>query len=94
MAAEAPRCSADPSPPRAGHLPVVEEVIVPESVRASPAAWQCIGEEVTDLLGYEPAQFFKRRIAYSGILLRVHEMNRASTLSSAVETDPLESFSR
>lgn len=65
---EAPRRSTDPSPPRErgprvpDHLPVVEEVIDPEPVKACPQAWRCIGEEVTEQLDYEPARFFKRRI--------------------------------
>jgi transposase len=68
VAAEAPRRSTAPSPPRERgpripeHLPIVEEVIVPEPVKACPDAWRCIGEEVTEQLDYEPAHFFKRRI--------------------------------
>ena len=68
VAAEEPRRSTAPSPPRErgprlpDHLPIVEEVIVPEPVRACPDAWRCIGEEVTEQLDYEPARFFKRRI--------------------------------
>lgn len=48
---EAPRRSTDPSPPRErgprvpDHLPIVEEIIVPEPVKACPEAWRCIGEE-------------------------------------------------
>jgi hypothetical protein len=30
------------------HLPVVEEVIDPDCVKACPEAWRCIGEEVRD----------------------------------------------
>ena len=66
--AEAPRRSTDPSPPRErgprvpDHLPVVEEVIVPEQVKGCPEAWRHIGDEVTEQLDYEPARFFKRRI--------------------------------
>ena len=66
--AEVPRRSTVPSPPRErgprvpAHLPVVEEVIDPEPVKACPEAWRCIGEEVTEQLDYEPAHFFKRRI--------------------------------
>jgi len=66
---EATRRSMDPSPPRErrgprvpDHLEVVEEIIEPELVKASPEAWRCIGEEVTEQLDYEPARFFKRRI--------------------------------
>src|SRR5260370_36078926 len=66
--AEAPRRSTGQSPPRERgprlpeHLPVVEEVIDPEPVKACPAAWRCIGQEVTEQLDYEPARFFKRRL--------------------------------
>lgn len=44
------------------HLPVLEEVIVPEAVKANPEAWRRIGEEVTETLDYEPARFLKRRV--------------------------------
>ena len=65
---EDPRRSTAASPPRErgprvpGHLPIVEEVIVPESVKACPDAWRHIGDEVTEQLDYEPAKFFRRRI--------------------------------
>jgi transposase len=70
VGAEAPRRSMAPSPPRnkarrprlPEHLPIVEEVIVPEPVRACPEAWRLMGEEVTEQLDYEPARFFVRRI--------------------------------
>jgi len=42
-------------------LPVVEEVIDPEPVKAQPANWRCIGQEVTEQLDYEPGRFLKRR---------------------------------
>jgi len=76
--AEAPRRSTDPSPPRERgprvpeHLPIVEEVIVPEPVKACPEAWRCIGEEVTEQLDYEPARFFKRRIVRRKYARRDH----------------------
>ena len=66
--AEAPRRSPVPSPPRSrapripDHLPVIEEVIDPEPVKACPQAWRCIGEEVTEQLDFKPAEFFKRRL--------------------------------
>jgi transposase len=44
------------------HLPVVEEVIVPEEVKLAPEAWRQMGEEVTEQLDYEPARFIRRRI--------------------------------
>ena len=43
-------------------LPVVEEVLDPEPVRACPAAWRCIGQEVSEQLDYEPARFLRRRL--------------------------------
>jgi transposase len=67
VAAEAPRRSTAPSPPRERaarlpeHLPVIEEVIVPEAVKAAPEQWRRIGEEVTEKLDYEPAQFRRLR---------------------------------
>jgi len=42
-------------------LAVEQEVIEPEEVRANPEAFRCIGEEVTEMLDYRPAQFFRRR---------------------------------
>ena len=69
VAAEAPRRSTEASPPRKerrprvpAHLPVVEEIIEPEPVKACPGAWRRIGEEVTEQLDYEPARFLRRRI--------------------------------
>lgn len=44
------------------HLPVIEEVIDPEPVKAQPEAWRCIGQEVTEQLDYEPARFLRRRL--------------------------------
>jgi transposase len=77
--AEAPRRSTVPSsPPRErgpripAHLPVFEEVIDPEPVKACPEAWRCIGEEVTEQLDYEPAHFFKRRIVRRKYARRDH----------------------
>jgi transposase len=79
VAAEAPRRSTTASPPRErrgprvpDHLPIVEEVVVPEPVKACPDAWRCIGEEVTEQLDYEPAHFFKRRIVRRKYARRDH----------------------
>jgi transposase len=44
------------------NLPVVEEVIEPEPVKAQPEAWRCIGREVSEQLDYEPGRFLKRRV--------------------------------
>ena len=43
------------------HLPVVEEVIDPEPVKARPEQWRCIGQEVSEQLDYEPGRFLRRR---------------------------------
>src|SRR5450755_3908864 len=67
VAAEAPRRSTGQSPPRERgprlpeHLPVIEEVIVPEPVKLAPQDWRRIGEEVSERLDYEPARFLRRR---------------------------------
>ena len=68
VAAEEPRRSMVPSPPRERrprlpqHLPVIEEVLDPAPVQACPAAWRCIGEEISEQLEYEPARFLRRRL--------------------------------
>jgi transposase len=43
------------------NLPVVEEVIDPEPVKAEPQNWRCIGQEVSEQLDYEPGHFLRRR---------------------------------
>lgn len=70
---ESPRCSKPASTPcdKKGsrdrkprvpdHLPVLEEIIEPEPVKACPDAWRCIGQEISESLDYEPARFFRRR---------------------------------
>jgi transposase len=78
VAAEEPRRSTVPSPPRERrprlpeHLPVVEEIIEPEPVQACPGAWRRIGEEVTEQLDYEPARFLRRRIVRPTYVRRDH----------------------
>jgi transposase len=44
------------------HLPVVEEVLLPEAVKACPDAWRRIGEEKSDSLDYQPGKVFIRRL--------------------------------
>jgi transposase len=44
------------------HLPVVEEVIDPEPVKAQPEQWRCIGQEASEQLDYEPGRFLRRRV--------------------------------
>jgi transposase len=43
-------------------LPVEEEIVDPEPVKASPQAWRYIGSEVSEQLDYQPARFFRRRL--------------------------------
>jgi transposase len=67
VAEEATRRSKGPSPPRErgprvpGHLPLIEEVIEPEPVKAAPELLRRIGEEVSERLDYEPARFIRLR---------------------------------
>src|ERR1700748_2971828 len=42
-------------------LTVEQEVIEPAEVRANPAAFRCIGEEITEMLDYQPAKFSAAR---------------------------------
>ena len=44
------------------NLPVEEEVIVPEPVKAAPEQFRCIGQEVSEQLDYEPGRFLRRRV--------------------------------
>src|SRR5579862_6842052 len=57
------KSSRPPREPRLPeNLPVVEEVIDPEPVKAQPEVWRCIGQEVSEQLDYEPGRFLKRRV--------------------------------
>jgi transposase len=56
-----PRPRQPKAPRLPDHLPVVEEVIDPEPVKAQPQNWRQIGQEVTEQLDYEPGRFLKRR---------------------------------
>ena len=44
------------------HLPVIEEVLLPEPVKACPDAWRRIGQEHSDSLDYQPGRIFVRLI--------------------------------
>ena len=60
---ERPKTSPKQRVPRLPeNLPVVEEVIDPEPVKAQPEAWRCIGQEVSEQLDYEPGRFLRRRV--------------------------------
>jgi transposase len=56
-----PAVRKDRAPRLPEHLPVVEEVIDPEPVKAAPEHWRCIGQEVSEQLDYEPGRFLRRR---------------------------------
>jgi transposase len=57
-----PASKARESKPRLPeNLPVIEEVLEPDAVKAEPQAWRCIGQEVSEQLDYEPGRFFRRR---------------------------------
>jgi transposase len=49
------------SPRLPENLPVIEEVIDPEPVKAQPENFRCIGQEVSEQLDYEPGHFLRRR---------------------------------
>ncbi len=61
-----PKAKNKPGKPRRPRLPedlpVHEEVIDPEVVKADPEQYRKIGEEVSEQLDYRPAQFLKRRL--------------------------------
>ena len=58
-----PAARSKPKRPRIpDDLPVYEEVIDPEEVKADPEQYRKIGEEVSEQLDYRPAQFLKRRL--------------------------------
>jgi transposase len=62
-AAKAPSRPRPENQPRLPeNLPVVEEVIDPDPVKADPPSWRCIGQEVSEQLDYEPGHFFRRRL--------------------------------
>jgi transposase len=69
-AAEALTAPAKPSRRKSGKerkprlpedLPVEEQIIEPEPVKACPQAWRRIGEEVSEELDYKPGRFLCRR---------------------------------
>ena len=44
------------------HLPVVEQIVDPDCVKACPEAWRYIGEEVSEQLDFEPPRFFRLQL--------------------------------
>ena len=66
-----PRSRKERAPRLPANLPVVEEVIDPEPVKAAPQSWRCIGQEVSEQLDYEPGRFLRRRIVRRKYVHRV-----------------------
>jgi transposase len=66
------------------NLPVVEEVIDPEPVKAAPQSWRCIGQEVSEQLDYEPARFLRRRVIRRKYVHRV-DLDRAPVIAPLPE---------
>jgi transposase len=71
---------AKPVPRLPENLPVVEEVIEPEPVKAAPQQWRFIGEEVSEQLDYEPGRFLRRRIVRKKYVHRF-EVDRAPLIA-------------
>lgn len=59
-----------------GHLPVVEEILLPEPVKACPDAWRRIGEEHSDRLDYQPGKIFIHRLVRP-VFVRVADRDAA-----------------
>lgn len=59
---QAPAARKPKTPRLPDNLPVIEEVIDPEPVKAAPEQWRQIGQEVSEQLDYEPARYFRRRL--------------------------------
>lgn len=58
-----PRAQRKTDTPRVpGHLSVHEEFVDPDEVKVAPHLWRLIGEEVSEQLDYQPAQFYKKRL--------------------------------
>lgn len=81
---EAASSAASPEPPvrkarrqrLPEHLPIVEEVLLPEPVKACPDAWRRIGEEHSDRLDYQPGKIFIHRLVRP-VFVRVADRDAA-----------------
>lgn len=60
-------------------LPVVEEVIDPELVKAAPEQFRQIGQEVSEQLDFEPARYFRRRLVRRTYVSKVQPENAPVT---------------
>jgi transposase len=67
-----PRRKKKREPRTPDNLRIVVDRIVPEPVKSSPGEWRFIGEEVTELLDYQPAEFFKRHIVREKYVRKDH----------------------
>jgi transposase len=59
---EGARARKPRSPRLPENLPLVQEIIDPEPVKAAPEQFRQIGQEVSEQLDYEPARYFRRRL--------------------------------
>jgi transposase len=75
-----PRARKERAPRLPDNLPVVEEVIDPEPVKAAPQSWRCIGQEVSEQLDYEPGRFLRRRIVRRKYVHRI-ELDHAPVIA-------------
>jgi transposase len=66
------------------NLPVIEEVLDPEPVKAAPQNWRCIGQEVSEQLDFEPARFLRRRTVRRKYVHRV-DTDRAPLIAPLPE---------
>ena len=84
-----PRPERKPCPPRRERwpeeLPVVEEILDPEEVKARPHAFRYIGQEVSETLDYEPARFFRRRLIRRKYVERL-ELDRPPLIAPLAES--------
>ena len=71
------------------NLPVVEEVIDPEPVKAAPDQFRQIGQEVSEQLDYEPARYFRRRGSRPGgdVFFDWHPSRAGACLDTVVPLD-------
>ena len=67
------------------NLPVVEEVIDPEPVKAQPEQWRCIGQEVSEQLDYEPGRFLRRRMVRRKYVHRTQRPDFAPIIAALPE---------
>jgi transposase len=66
-------------------LPVVEEILEPEEVKANPGLFRFIGQEVSETLDYEPARFLCRRIVRRKYVSRT-EVDKAPVIAALPES--------